>query len=49
MNGAPVKNLKEVVAAVEACDTPFLRMDLDYNQVPPTLKIDHWDLNSRVI
>ena len=33
VNGVPVKNLKEVVAAVEACHEPFLRMDLDYNQV----------------
>lgn len=34
VNGVLVKNLKEVVAAVEACHAPFLRMDLDYNQVP---------------
>ena len=33
VNGKAVKNLREVVAAVEDCTDEFIRMDLDYNQV----------------
>lgn len=33
VNGAKVNNLRELMAAVEAAPGPFLRFDLDYNQV----------------
>ena len=42
VNGVPVKNLKDLVAAVEACQTPFIRMDLDYNQVLASLRTAPW-------
>jgi hypothetical protein len=32
-NGTPVKNLKHLAAMVEAATTPFLRFDLEYDQV----------------
>ncbi|CAL5037730.1 unnamed protein product [Urochloa decumbens] len=32
-NGTPVKNLKHLAAMVEECDEPFLKFDLDYDQL----------------
>ncbi|CAL5052079.1 unnamed protein product [Urochloa decumbens] len=32
-NGTPVKNLKHLATMVEECDEPFLKFDLDYDQL----------------
>jgi hypothetical protein len=32
-NGTPVRNLKHLASMVEKCTDPFLRFDLEYQQV----------------
>lgn len=36
-NGTPVRNLKHLAAMVESCADPFLRFDLEYQQVCPRI------------
>lgn len=33
INDKPVSNLREVVAAIDGAKTPYLRLDMDYDQV----------------
>jgi PDZ domain len=48
INDKPVGNLREVVAAIDGATTPFLRLDMDYDQVD-TVRVVSTTENARAV
>ncbi len=42
VNGSKVNNLRDLVKAVESAPGPYIRFDLDYNQVRGECQGDEW-------